>query len=528
VPERAWEFESPLSHRFGHRLKASAIIPPDPPPSPKPVPDEMLPHGRIWLMPNRYDVVVVGGGTAGCVLASRLSEREDRSVLLIEAGPDYGPFAEGRWPKDILDADAAADESHDWGFDGPSATRAKILGGCSSHNECAVVSAPSGDYEAWADLGDPSWGFEQQGPLLKRARTILNTRSGRKNEHGPLVEPFLAAVEELGFARLVDLNEAHAGSGASRLPMNVHDGIRWNAAIAYLDEARDRPNLTIQADTLVDRVVFEGAAARGVVTEQKGQRAEVLARTVVISAGTYMSPAILQRSGIGAREDLDRLGIEQVAELPGVGANLLDHPMVEVIFALDASLDVDVGLQDVLLESRSGRCSDEYWDTHVLLLAYAEPGEPVQLIFSVAAVQSDSVGAVRVAAADPGVLPELTQPFSSLTEHDTAILLEGIGTVRRLAGTRALRGFVGNELAPMPDDDLETYVHANVAGYWHPVGTCRMGRSDDPRAVVDPTGRVHGATSLVVADASIFPTIPRANTNLPTIGVAELIASTIP
>jgi choline dehydrogenase-like flavoprotein len=485
-------------------------------------------HGRLWPMPDRYDVVVVGGGTSGCVLASRLSERTDRSVLLLEAGPDYGPFAKGGWPKDILDARAAADESHDWGFNAASATRAKILGGCSSHNECGVVWAPPGDYRAWADLGDSRWGFEEQRPLLERAQTLLNTQAGRADEPDPLVEPFLTAVEELGFARLDHLNEIHTGSGGSRLPMNVRDGIRWNAAFAYLDQARDRPNLTIQADTLVDRVLFEGTAARGVAVDRAGQREDLAARTVIISAGTYMSPAILQRSGIGSYGDLDRLGVQRVLGLRGVADNLLDHPMVAVEFALDRSLDVPVGLQDVLLEYRSGFCSDEYWDTHVLLFVYADEGEQVEVIFYVAALQSDSVGGIRLPAADPHVLPELTQPFSSLTDHDTAVLVERIRTVRRLAQTKALRRFLGTELAPGQDDDLETYVRSEASGYWHPVGTCRAGRSEDPWAVVDSTGRVHGATNLVVADASIFPTIPRANTNLPTIGIAEFIASTIP
>jgi choline dehydrogenase len=202
--------------------------------------------------------------------------------------------------------------------------------------------------------------------------------------------------------------------------------------------------------------------------------------------------------------------------------------MVHVACALDESIDAPMGLQSVMLESRSGLCRDEYWDTHVLLFVLAEPGEQVQLVFYVAAVESDSAGGIRLTGVDPRGLPAITQPFSSLTEHDAGVLVEGIGTVRRLARTKALRWATGAELDPGPGVDLETYARAATAGYWHPVGTCRMGRSDDDRAVVDPTGRVFGTTNLVVADASIFPTIPRANTSLPTIGVAEFIASTIP
>ena len=321
-------------------------------------------------MREQFDVIVAGGGTAGCVLASRLSEDPNRSVLLLEAGPDYGPLADGGWPVDMLDADADADVTHDWGFEGPSATRAKIIGGCSSHNECVVAWAPPGDHRSWALLGDRRWSFDTQRPLLERAQALLGTRTPPTR---PLEDAFLQAVEELGLPFLETMNGPEWGPGAAVLPKNVVDGVRWNAAFAYLDVARRRTNLRIQGNTMVDRVEFTGTTVRGLSADLGGVAARWTAGTVILCAGTYMTPAILQRSGIGPSHELRRLGLEPIVDLPGVGANLRDHPMIDVSFAAeDAVNPVQTGdLQNVVLKARSRWCADEHWDTHVLLFVGA-------------------------------------------------------------------------------------------------------------------------------------------------------------
>ena len=263
-----------------------------------------------------FDVVVVGGGTAGCVLAARLSEDERRSICLLEAGPDYGALVDRRWPSEMLDA-SAMPFSHDWGTGGEDARSlgARVIGGSSAHNACMVVQGTPGDYDEWG----PEWAYSVLAPHLDRARRELCTAPANTDHPPPFHQAFMLAAQEAGYPRLGSLDDPDKPVGVAPFPANVVDGVRWNAAFAYLDPARPRANLTVQGGVLVDRVMLERGKAVGVVLAG-GRRIE--AELVVLAAGAYFTPTILVRSGIGSESDLRRLGVAAEAVLP-VGERLL-------------------------------------------------------------------------------------------------------------------------------------------------------------------------------------------------------------
>ncbi len=283
-------------------------------------------------LPLAYDVAVLGGGSAGCVLASRLSEDPARSVCLIEAGPDYGAYADGRWPKDLLYANELA-TSHDWGIAGGwSSWRSKVLGGCSAHNGCFVAWPSPADFDGWAELGNPGWSAEALEPYRRRGEEMLRVRPSLVDDLEPFMRAGLEAAAEVGLPLLEDFDDPRALEGAAPIRVNAIGDVRWNAAFAYLDPGRGRPNLTIIPDAVIDRLRFEGDRAVGTIVHVDGDELEVAADLVVLAAGAYGSPAILLRSGIGPAGDLASVSIDVHADVPGVGRNLTDHPRVEVTY----------------------------------------------------------------------------------------------------------------------------------------------------------------------------------------------------
>ena len=438
-----------------------------------------------------YDVLVLGGGTAGCALAARLSEEPSRRVCLVEAGPDYGPYADGRWPDDILDARQLA-FSHSWETDREdrSQLRARILGGCSSHNACVVLAGAPEDYDEWGD----GWRYAELEPYLARARAQLRTRATPPEEQTPWHEAWAEA----------------AGEDAIVHDVNVVDGVRWNAAFAYLDEARDRPNLTILGDTLVDRVLLDGDRAVAAVTSA----GELRAGTVVLASGAYGSPGILLRSGLTPERGLP------------VGEGLLDHVGVGVgweptdAFAhAMAAFAGPVPMAQLTVKLRSGGCPPGLWD------GFGFPAiEPVdggwEISGAAFCMKPVSRGRVRLNGPDPRTPLAIEHGFLG-DERDTAVLTAALEQLRELATHPAIAAFAAAETRPGPDVPAERHVRETARGFFHPTGTCAIGR------VVDARGRVLGIDGLVVADASIMPTIPRANTNLSAAAVAERLAESI-
>jgi choline dehydrogenase len=471
----------------------------------------------------KFDVAVVGGGTAGCVLAARLSEDPARRVCLLEAGPDYGPRMSGAWPDDLLDPRTFT-FTHDWGRGGEDSRSlgARVIGGCSTHNACMAVIGMPGDYDEWG----PGWRYAELAPHLDRARRMLRIRPANTDTPAPLHVAFLEAAGEIGLRLLDDPDDPSRPVGRAPLPVNIVDGARWNTAFAYLDEARDRANLRILGGIVVDRLAMDGDRARGVIT---GEGERIDADTVVLTAGAYFTPAILLRSGIGPEEELARHGIPAVARLP-VGEFLLDHHGTGIRWEPAALLveltDDHVGRTGRLFEphalvkAASSACDPGSFDLHLLswINAAAAPGT-YDASVGVYHVKPRSSGRVRLASRDPAMLPEVQRGFLR-DPSDLETLVEGLELARTLADRAPLRRLLGVESQP-GTESLPAYVRRTVRNYFHPAGTCGIGR------VVDADGRVLGVDGLFVADASIMPTIPRANTNLTTVAIAERISTIV-
>jgi choline dehydrogenase len=440
-----------------------------------------------------YDVLVVGGGSAGCVVAARVAE-SGRRVALIEAGPDYGSYRHGRWPEEILDARRLA-FSHAWETDREdrSQLRARIIGGCSAHNACVMLAGAPADYDEWGH----GWSHDVIEPYLRRAEQEMRVRPLAEEELSPWHRAF---VESCGDAAILH-------------PVNAVGSVRWNTAFAYLDRVRARENLTIVADTLVDRVLLEGDRATGVATTD----GELRARTVVLAAGAYGSPGILLRSGVGPERQLP------------VGDGLIDHVGVGFGYEGTERMQRDVArfeqahplfMAQVSIALASSACAPGLADTFVFPALDSPGPQGYEVSAAVFAMKPASRGSVRLNTSDPRAPLQIDHGFLS-DPRDATVLAEGVGRLREIAATDAVRRLAGRETRPGPEVDAMTHIRAAARGFFHPVGTCAIGR------VVDGRGRVHGLDGLAVADASIMPTIPRANTNLSTIALAERIADTL-
>jgi choline dehydrogenase len=391
------------------------------------------------LSTERYDVLVLGGGSAGCVLAARLSEDEDRTVCLVEAGPDYGPPE--TWPLELLDPGGIPD-SHQWDREESPFTplRAKVLGGCSTHNACLLV---------WDD------GLTELEPFRDRALATIAP------------EPFFYADDEVTpwFAAAAQAAR-DSGLTAATGPWNIRNAMRWNASFAYLEPARSRANLAIRANSYVERVVVDGAYATGAVIDGETVEADL----IIVSAGAIGSPRILLRSGIDA------------------GSDLQDHVSAKLVFETTEALRTETPMPFA-----GGIVKTP--DFHLLPIV-DRYGTSAHI--TVALLSPHSRGRVTLAAIDHGLLSD---------DRDRTALQEGLEFVRELAGHEALRA-LGRPVTTSIDETLGIY--------FHPVGTCAE--------AVDDGLRVRGIENLHVCDASVFATIPRANTHLPTLALAERLA----
>jgi choline dehydrogenase len=501
-----------------------------------------------------YDDIIVGGGSAGLALATRLTEDEGRQVLLIEAGPE---------PTGITDVDRLGDQMRfsstltEWGTDAtfvPGMTVnypiGRKMGGGSAVNGAFAVRGLPDDYERWAAVAGDEWAWPHMLRVLCRLeadRDFAGEYHGtdgpvpivrwRRDELLPMQQSFLAAVNEQGIPWIEDLN-APGTTGIGAIPMNRQDGVRMSTGLTYLPIARGRPNLTTWPGIEVSRVLLEGTKAVGVEYVRDGSVEQVRASRVILCAGALQSPALLLRSGIGPASHLAAVGVDCAVDLGGVGENLMDHQGVAVFLVPEDELstpDDRVCQLGARYSSTAGTASDDMWlsmwsaweladfpDLHAAL------GVP-SISAIIAGVHDPlSRGTVRLRSGEPHVRPEVD--FRMLT-HPTDLerLVEGLRLAIALASSKsfspAYRGIGLLDPALADDRDaLEGYIRSSVGGWYHASGTCRMGTDPDDGAVVDARLAVHGVEALHVVDASVMPTVVRAPTNLTSIAIGERAA----
>ncbi|CAN5332577.1 GMC family oxidoreductase [soil metagenome] len=498
-------------------------------------------------LPSFVDTLILGGGTSGAVVAARIAETTGESVLVAEAGPDYGALREGRWPADLVDASALA-ATHDWGYSSASTyadravpfQRARVIGGCSSHNGCAAIWGHRLDYDAWAAAGNEGWSTDDLLPYFVEATNRMRVHHPLDYEATPFQQACLDAASMFGVPRAGNLNDLDDPVGMALSPVNIVNGQRWNSAFAYLDPIRDRPNLTVVGNHLADRLLLESSKVVGARLIGPNGPVEVRATRTIVSGGAYGSPAILLRSGIGNPNELRSVGVTSTHELLGVGKNLHDHPSATLEFAGTETLRAMMTEhrrsnwspeEQAIAKLRSSRCEDDAFDLHLYPVGgpYAPAPHGWRFAFPVACMTPKLRGEVRLTGIDPEAALAIDHRYlNDFDGHDAAVLVDGIEIAKEITRQNPLAALLGEELAPfagVSKADLEARIRSVVEHYYHPVGTCKMGPSADPDSVVDNSGAIHGLEGVYVADCSIMPVVPRANTNIPAIVVGERIAS---
>lgn len=528
-------------------------------------------------MRSAFDYIVVGAGTAGCVLAARLSASGRHRVLLLEAGCD----ARHPWTRiPIAYARLLGNPAYTWGYrtepepglggrvlDVPCG---RVVGGTGAINGMIYIRGHAADYDAWRDAGNEGWSYADVLPWFRRSETNARGADAWRGGDGPLpvcdppdrhplADAFVAAAIEAGHPHCADFNAA-LPDGAGHYQINTRRGLRASTATEFLAPARRRPNLTVVTEANVVRVIVADGRARGVEYIRHGSLDRAMAtREVVLAGGTFNSPQLLQRSGIGPAAQLVAHHIPIAADRPGVGANLQNHYRASIVMrcrepvTLNDALRTGPGRARAALRylvSRRGPLASSIHTGGFFRSAPDVARPDLQVTFwtysvarrggargfalhpfsaftaNVVLLRPQSRGTVRLNGADPAAPPAIAYHHLA-AEADRRTLMAGVRLVRRILTMPALARYAGEEIAPglacQSDAALETFVRDDGSSVYHPVGTCRMGRDGD--AVVDRFLRVHGVAGLRVADASVMPTIPSGNTNAPTLMIAERAAA---
>ncbi len=508
-----------------------------------------------------FDYIIVGGGNAGAVIASRLSENPDLAVLLIEAGPHYRSVEQT--PSDLTDSRAVSVVAHDWNYitdvipgrEFPYA-RGKVTGGCSAVNGVIALRGLEQDFREWFQLGNKGWDWENILPIYNR---IENDKDyGYKNYHGnngPLpivrfgsdqytkvVAEFKATAMGQGYQWVPDHNHPAGLDGVGPIPMNrgADNILRVSSSIAYLLDAQDRPNLTIMDHTIANKIVFNGKTAKGVEISRKNSNLDVVyGGEVIVCCGAINSPALLLRSGVGPHDELTRLGIDSVSELQGVGGNLIDHSLAVVAsYPKDNIIhEDDADVQMVIHYTAPG--SAHVNDMQIYCLGKlgserfpgADPNAGYMFGAGIVINRPDSRGRVLLDSPDPNVQPRIDHRLNSDGE-DMRKMVDGVRRGYQLLTSGSLKE-ISKGIAVLDDKIIENtraverYVTERSATIWHASGTCKMGPSTDNHAVVDSNLKVHECQNLRVADTSIFPDHVSRNPMLTCYVVAEKVVDII-
>jgi len=528
---------------------------------------------------SEYDYVIIGGGSAGCTIAARLTEDPSISVLLLEAGPKRGSMLD-YWK---IEMPAAFDHvwrnpKFNWMYEGePEPTlnnrrifqpRGKVLGGSSAINGMVYIRGHALDFERWVSEGADGWSWREVLPYFKRSETWEGGENPWRGGSGPvhvqkgkyptaLYDIFLEAGQQAGYPLTDDINGEHQ-EGFGALQMNVHNGVRASTAQAYIRANPGRTNLTVLDNALAQGLILEGNRVSGIRFKRRGSGRQALARKeVILSSGAINSPQLLMLSGIGPADHLKEIGIACRVDLPGVGQNLQDHPLVYMKFGIDKPISMSRYMRkDLMLytgvrwmTTHTGPGSTNNVETCALMRSdpsVSHPDVEIQYLpivmdhddgvspdvhgftYCIGPTRVEGTGWVKLRSADPSSGPRILSNFLA-TDYDLHLMRRSVEMGRDIARQRAHDGLGIKEMEPGPSlrsrSELDEYLRANVAGDFHLCGTCKMGR--DRMAVVDPELRVHGIEGLRIADASIMPSIVSANTNATAIMIGEKAADMI-